>query len=118
MNATQGGFLWGRMVSWAAIDNRRARRLPIGTQLSKLSHKRHVAACRGTRPPFLFGLPMVAEWPGVKGIRRWVAAFGLAMLILTFAKAPFGPHSLRDTLPALQEWLGGILSWILGHFRA
>jgi hypothetical protein len=61
--------------------------------------------------------PMVAEWPGVKGIRRWVAAFGLAMLILTFAKAPFGPHSLRDALPALQEWLGGIFSWILGHFR-
>jgi len=52
--------------------------------------------------------PMVAEWPGVTGVRRWVAGFGLVMLILTFARAPFGPHSLRDALPPLQEWLRSV----------
>ena len=33
-------LLWGRMISCAAIDNRRACRLSIGTQLAKLPHKR------------------------------------------------------------------------------
>jgi membrane-associated protease RseP (regulator of RpoE activity) len=50
--------------------------------------------------------PMVAEWPGVTGVRRWIAAFGLVMLILTLAPAPFGPHgSLLEFLRALQDWL-------------
>jgi Zn-dependent protease len=50
--------------------------------------------------------PMVAEWPEVTGIRRWIAGFGLIMLILTLAPAPFGAHgSLRELLPALRDWL-------------
>jgi hypothetical protein len=50
--------------------------------------------------------PMVAEWPGVTGVRRWVAGFGLVMLILTLAPAPFGTRgSLLEILRALQDWL-------------
>jgi membrane-associated protease RseP (regulator of RpoE activity) len=50
--------------------------------------------------------PMVAEWPGVTGVRRWVAGFGLVMLVLTLAPAPFGTHgSLLEILRALQDWL-------------
>jgi membrane-associated protease RseP (regulator of RpoE activity) len=40
--------------------------------------------------------PMVAEWPGVTGIRRWIAGFGLVMLILTFWPAPFAHASLLE----------------------
>jgi|SRR5208282_213754 hypothetical protein len=54
--------------------------------------------------------PMVAEWPGVTGVRRWIAGFGLVMLILTFAGAPFGPHGLREALPALQDGLRAVWS--------
>jgi Peptidase family M50 len=50
--------------------------------------------------------PMVAEWPQVTGVRRWLAGFGLVMLVLTLAPAPFGAHgSLREVLAALQDWL-------------
>jgi len=38
--------------------------------------------------------PMVAEWPGVAGYRRWLAAFALLMLVVTFAPAPFANSSL------------------------
>ena len=38
--------------------------------------------------------PMVAEWPGVAGYRRWLAAFALLMLLVTFAPAPFANSSL------------------------
>jgi membrane-associated protease RseP (regulator of RpoE activity) len=63
--------------------------------------------------------PMVAEWPGVTGVRRWIAGFGLVMLVLTLAPAPFGPHgSLREFLPALQDGLSELFSWILSHFRS
>jgi len=62
--------------------------------------------------------PMVAEWPDVTGIRRWIAVFGLVMLILTLAPAPFGPHgSLREFLPTLQDGLSQLFSWIFGHSR-
>jgi len=37
---------------------------------------------------------MVAEWPGVTGYRRWLAAAALLMLVLTFAPAPFANSSL------------------------
>ncbi len=40
--------------------------------------------------------PMVAEWPGVTGVRRWIAVFGLLMLILTFWPAPFAHFSLLE----------------------
>src|SRR2546426_10186565 len=42
--------------------------------------------------------PMVPEWPGVAGPRRWIALFGLIMLVLNFTPAPFAPSSL------LQVW--------------
>ncbi len=55
--------------------------------------------------------PMVAEWPGVTGVRRWIAGFGLVMLILTLAPAPFGMQgSLREALPALQDGLRALWS--------
>jgi membrane-associated protease RseP (regulator of RpoE activity) len=46
--------------------------------------------------------PMVAEWPGVTGVRRWIAGFGLVMLILTLAPAPFAHSSLLQVLHALR----------------
>ena len=42
--------------------------------------------------------PMVPEWPGVAGPRRWMALFGLIMLVLTLTPAPFAHSSL------LQVW--------------
>ncbi len=48
--------------------------------------------------------PMVAEWPGVAGRRRWLAAFALLMLILTFTPAPLGHASLRELV---QQWREG-----------
>ncbi len=56
--------------------------------------------------------PMVPEWPGVTGVRRWVAGFGLVMLILTLAPAPLGPHGrLLDLLHGIRdawiEWRSG-----------
>jgi Peptidase family M50 len=46
--------------------------------------------------------PMVAEWPGVTGRRRWIAAFGLVMLILTLAPAPFAHSSLVQVFHELR----------------
>lgn len=42
--------------------------------------------------------PMVAEWPGVTGVRRWLAVGALLMLVLTIAPAPFADSSV------LQVW--------------
>jgi membrane-associated protease RseP (regulator of RpoE activity) len=42
--------------------------------------------------------PMVEEWIGISAARRWLAVFGLIMLILTLTPAPFGHFSLLDTL--------------------
>ena len=47
--------------------------------------------------------PMVAEWPGITGARRWLALFALLMLIVTLAPAPFAQGSLRDVLHALRS---------------
>jgi membrane-associated protease RseP (regulator of RpoE activity) len=47
--------------------------------------------------------PMVAEWPGVTGVRRWVAVFGLVMLILTLAPAPFAHSSLLQVFRELRQ---------------
>lgn len=47
--------------------------------------------------------PMVAEWPGVTGVRRWIAGFGLVMLILTLAPAPFGHSSLLQVFHELRQ---------------
>jgi membrane-associated protease RseP (regulator of RpoE activity) len=46
--------------------------------------------------------PMVAEWPGVTGVRRWIAGFGFVMLILTLAPAPFAHSSLLQVLRELR----------------
>ncbi len=40
--------------------------------------------------------PMVAEWPGVTGSRRWLAVFALLMLVMTLAPAPFANSSLPE----------------------
>jgi membrane-associated protease RseP (regulator of RpoE activity) len=42
--------------------------------------------------------PMVMDWPGVTGGRRWLAAFGLLMLFLTLIPAPFAHSSLRQVV--------------------
>jgi membrane-associated protease RseP (regulator of RpoE activity) len=46
--------------------------------------------------------PMVPEWPGVTGGRRWLVAFALLMLVLTFTPAPIIHGSLLDVLQALR----------------
>jgi membrane-associated protease RseP (regulator of RpoE activity) len=47
--------------------------------------------------------PMVAEWPGVTGARRWIAGFGLVMLILTLTPEPFAHSSLVQILRSLRS---------------
>jgi len=42
--------------------------------------------------------PIVADWPEVRGGRRWLAIFALVMLILTLAPAPFAHSSLLDVV--------------------
>jgi len=42
--------------------------------------------------------PIVAEWPEVSGLRRWLAAFALLMLVLTLAPAPFAHSSLFEVI--------------------
>jgi membrane-associated protease RseP (regulator of RpoE activity) len=39
--------------------------------------------------------PQVAEWPRIRGVRAWLAVFGLIMLVLTLTPAPFAHSSLR-----------------------
>ncbi len=47
--------------------------------------------------------PMVEEWPGVSRGRRWPAAFGLLMMILTLTPAPFAHSSLRQVVQELRS---------------
>lgn len=42
--------------------------------------------------------PIVADWPEVAGVRRWLAVLALIMLVLTLAPAPFAHSSLIDVL--------------------
>jgi len=46
--------------------------------------------------------PVVAEWPKVRGSRRWLALFAFLMLILTFSPAPFAHASLLEVLRELR----------------
>jgi len=46
--------------------------------------------------------PTVAEYPGITGGRRWLAALALVMLVLTLAPAPFAQGSLREILRAFH----------------
>src|SRR5205809_7383439 len=48
--------------------------------------------------------PMVADWPGVSGVRRRLAGFALLMLVLTLTPAPFAHSSLMHVL---REWRSG-----------
>jgi len=47
--------------------------------------------------------PVVAEWPEVTGIRRWLAVFALLMLILTLMPAPFANSSLPEVFQELRR---------------
>src|SRR5438477_11031857 len=42
--------------------------------------------------------PIVQEWPGVTDERRWLALFGLAMLVLTLMPVPVADGSLLEFL--------------------
>lgn len=48
--------------------------------------------------------PMVPERPGITGARRWLAAFAVVMLVLTFTSTPFTHSSLREVI---QEFRSG-----------
>ena len=64
-------FQWGRMVSCAAIANRRRCRLPIATQLVKLPHKKHLHAVEElVLHLFRFGADLMGVTPGLLRQRR------------------------------------------------
>ncbi len=46
--------------------------------------------------------PMVMDWPGVTGGRRWLAVFGLLMLFLTLTPAPFAHSSLLQVVHEIR----------------
>jgi membrane-associated protease RseP (regulator of RpoE activity) len=47
--------------------------------------------------------PVVPEWPGITGGRRWLALFALLMLVLTLTPAPFVHGSLLDVVNDLRS---------------
>ena len=47
--------------------------------------------------------PVVPEWPGITGVRRWLAVFGLIMLVLTLTPAPFAHSSLLDMVREMRS---------------
>jgi len=47
--------------------------------------------------------PVVAEWPEVRGGRRWLAVFALIMLVLTLAPAPFAHSSLLEVFREFRQ---------------
>jgi hypothetical protein len=49
-----------------------------------------------------FRHPQVAEWPRVSGIRAWLTAFALLMLVLTLTPAPFAHASLPEVVRQLR----------------
>ncbi len=57
--------------------------------------------------------PQVADWPRVSGVRIWLAAFALLMLMLTIIPAPTAHSSLREILP--PEMVRHILHQALGR---
>lgn len=46
--------------------------------------------------------PVVVEYPGITGGRRWLAVFALIMLVLTLAPAPFAHSSLMQVIRDLR----------------
>lgn len=54
-----------------------------------------------------FRHPQVADWPRVSGGRVWLAAFALAMLVLTLTPAPFAHASAPEFIRSLwAQWRG------------
>jgi membrane-associated protease RseP (regulator of RpoE activity) len=47
--------------------------------------------------------PVVAEWPEVTGVRRWLAVLALILLVLTLAPAPFAHSSLLEVFQELRR---------------
>ena len=47
--------------------------------------------------------PVVPDWPGITGVRRWLAVFGLIMLVLTLTPAPFAHSSLLDVVREMRS---------------
>ena len=47
--------------------------------------------------------PMVPEWAGVTGVRRWICGVGLEMLILSLGPSPFAHSSLLEVLRQLRS---------------
>jgi membrane-associated protease RseP (regulator of RpoE activity) len=47
--------------------------------------------------------PNVPRYPSVSGRRRWIAAFGLLMLILTFTRVPLTQHPDRPFWPDFRD---------------
>jgi membrane-associated protease RseP (regulator of RpoE activity) len=47
--------------------------------------------------------PMVPEWPGIRGRRRWLAVLAIIMLLLTFTPMPFMHSSLREVVQELRS---------------
>jgi membrane-associated protease RseP (regulator of RpoE activity) len=46
--------------------------------------------------------PVVVEYPGITGVRRWLVLFAVVMLVLTLAPAPFAHSSLMQVLKDLK----------------
>jgi hypothetical protein len=46
--------------------------------------------------------PMVEQWPGVTKGRRWLAVFGLLLMVLTLTPAPFAHSSLRQVVRTIR----------------
>jgi Zn-dependent protease len=49
--------------------------------------------------------PLVPEWPGITGGRRWLAAFAVIMLVLTFTPTPFSHSAIRYWWPDVSNFL-------------
>ncbi len=57
--------------------------------------------------------PMVPEWPGIPGRRRWLAMCAIGMLALTLTPAPFTHSAWRDVWPDLRDALLQLLRGLL-----
>jgi membrane-associated protease RseP (regulator of RpoE activity) len=66
-------YLWAGWIIWAI--------------LLRLSGMRH---------------PIVVEYPGITGVRRWLFVLAIVMLVLTLAPAPFGHSSLLQVIRELR----------------
>jgi membrane-associated protease RseP (regulator of RpoE activity) len=53
--------------------------------------------------------PMVGEWPGITSGRRWLAAFALLMLVVTFTPAPLLNSSLLPVMRSLLQFIQTLL---------